>query len=124
MDATFPLAKTSKRRNDTVAISGGRRSFGLAIMLATAVLTCALLGGCTSAFGPPRSYLTPTKYQYVQQLYAKTNSLQIVQLTLEKERWRRSQINEALYRLEKENEIIIGPDRGGRLDPDIIEKGR
>ena len=124
MDAPSLLAKTRKLRNNAATNSGRGRSLGLAVLLTAAVLTCSLLGGCASRYGPNRSYLTPSKYQYVQQLYAKTNSLQIVQLTLEKEHWRRSQINEALYRLEKENEIINGPDRGVRLDSGIIEKGR
>lgn len=88
------------------------RSLGLTIVLTSAMLASLLLVGCTASFGPRRSYLTPAKYQYVQQLYAQTHSLQIVRRTLEEERWRRSEINEAVYRLEKESEILGPP--GGR----------
>ena len=98
------------------------------------VLLAVVLAGCGASFGARRTYLSPTKYQYVQQLYAKTHSLQIVRRTLEEERWLRPEINEALYRLEKENEIIDSEiiirsgdrqDAGGAGSAsDLIERGR
>ena len=75
------------------------------LLFVTSVFGCAIPGDKKR-----RSYLTPYKYQQVLDIYEKTQSIDIVRRVLEDNNWYRSEINEAIYRLRKENMVIEKQD--------------
>ena len=56
-----------------------------------------------------RAFLPRYKYEQVQELYRDTESIDIVRRILEENQWYEAEINEALYRLRQENEVIEEP---------------
>ena len=60
-----------------------------------------LIGLSCSWYRYDRCWISDARFQAVQQLYDQTGSLDIVIQTLRDERWRRCEIDEAVYRLKK-----------------------
>lgn len=70
-----------------------------------AVLAAALTVGC-SLYANDRAYLNDAQYGVARQMYLQTGSLDLVKRQLQDMEWRRSSINEAVYRLQKEFEVL------------------
>lgn len=77
---------------------------GLGIM-AIVALTLTLAGGC-SLYRNDRCWMNKEQYLIARDLFIQTGSFDIVEQELARYEWRRCKINEALYRLEKEFEIL------------------
>ena len=73
--------------------------------IAAGLLVAALVAGC-SLYRNDRAWLSDTQYDKVRKMYIQTGSLDLVQRQLQDWQWRRSEINEAVYRLGKEFQVL------------------
>lgn len=69
------------------------------LLLAVLVASCAL-------YRNDRAYLADDQYGIARQMYLQTGSLDLVQKRLVNMEWRRAKVNEAIYRLQKEFEVL------------------
>lgn len=73
---------------------------------ACACLVAALAVGC-SLYANDRAFLSDAQYGVARQMYLQTGSLDLVKRQLLQDmEWRRSAVNEAVYRLQKEFEVL------------------
>ncbi len=75
----------------------------LAAMMATLIF---LAPAACAIYTKDKCYLEDSKYQIVSKLFLESGSLDLVERQLVDYEWRRCEINEALYRLTKEFEVV------------------
>lgn len=63
------------------------------------------LDGC-ALYRDDRCYLPADEYYIARDLFIQTGSLELVRLTLRDYQWQTCKLNEALYRLQKEFEVL------------------
>lgn len=83
------------------------RPFRHARVIALPLLAAALLslGGCR-LYREDRCWIPPEQYLIARDLFIQTGSLDLVQQSLEAQQWRTCRVNEALYRLQKEFDVL------------------
>lgn len=83
----------------------GRGAVRTAAGFALTALLPILLISCTT-FREDRCYLEDPDYEFARALFLRTGSVDITHRYLESNEWMRCQINEAIYRLSKEFEVV------------------
>jgi hypothetical protein len=73
--------------------------------LAGGLLVAVLTLGC-SLYRDDRCYVSNEQYSQARTMFIKSGSLDLVERELKDMQWRRSKINEILYRLRKEFEVL------------------
>lgn len=77
------------------------RAAGIALLAAVVPLAAS----CTT-YREDRCYLEDPEYDFARALFLRTGSIDVTHRYLETNEWMRCQINEAIYRLSKEFEVI------------------
>ena len=80
------------------------RVFGLALTIMLALILT--LGTSCALYREDRCWIPPEQYALARDLFIQTGSLDLVQRNLEDMQWERCKINEAVYRLQKEFEVL------------------
>lgn len=73
--------------------------------LAATLLAGGMAGGC-ALYRNDHCYVTPDKYTLARNLFIETGSLDLVERRLHDLQWQRCEVNEAIYRLRKEFEVL------------------
>lgn len=81
------------------------KSLGKACLNYALLLAICTTSAC-SLYTKDRCYVEDEDYGLARIIYLESGSLELVELRLESFEWRRCAINEAIYRLTKEFEII------------------
>jgi hypothetical protein len=78
------------------------RRLGTGLLLAGLLL----LPAACSLYRNDRCWVPPEQYSLARDVFIQTGSLDLVRQRLEDLQWERAKINEALYRLQKEFEVL------------------
>ena len=81
------------------------QAFGLRFLVALACLCAMLFAGC-ALYRNDRAWVPKEQYQYAREMFIQTGSLDLVQRRLTDMKWRRAKVNEIVYRLGKEFEVL------------------
>jgi hypothetical protein len=91
-----------------------RLAHSLRLMLLLAA--CCAMAGC-SLYRNDRCWVPEEQYLIARELFVQTGSLDLVRQRLEEYEWRRCRINETIYRLGKEFEVLPEELPGATPDP-------
>ncbi|MEN6627771.1 MAG: hypothetical protein ABFD69_16210 [Candidatus Sumerlaeia bacterium] len=78
----------------------------LRCFMAVVILAAALTAAGCSLYRNDRCYLSDEQYAVARELFVQTGSLDLVQQRLVALQWKISERNEAVYRLQKEFEVL------------------
>ena len=67
---------------------------------------CAMLFAGCALYRNDRAWVPKEQYQYAREMFIQTGSLDLVEQRLTDLKWRRAKINEIVYRLGKEFEVL------------------
>ena len=81
------------------------RASSLWLFVALACLCAMLFAGC-ALYRNDRAWVPKEQYQYAREMFIQTGSLDLVQQRLTDMKWRRAKVNEIVYRLGKEFEVL------------------
>lgn len=77
----------------------------------TGVTGCAVGRAVRDYYANDRCWVEPERYAMARDMFIETGSLDLVRHYLEDLQWRRCEINETVYRLQKEFEVVSDQPR-------------
>jgi hypothetical protein len=83
-----------------------QRPRALPLLASAALLATLVFGASCALYSQDRCYVPDNEYALAHDLFVQTGSLDLVEKSLKDQEWETCKINEALYRLQKEFQVL------------------